>query len=391
KEEEEVDASFNNLLDLVEGGSQKEHGGAEFSLIVANQGAEGVKLARQALEAGRPFFVAFIDMRMPPGIDGLETAKQLRAIDERIFIVIVTAYSDTDHEEIHQQLGYGFFYLKKPFAASEIHQLARTLKQLWQNSTPVSLLAEPEQKTELQQEAPQTDTPNVKQPTKEAHSQVQGRVLVAEDTPEMQLLIKKVVERSGATVSVAENGQEAIEVALQDSFDLILMDMQMPIMDGIEATALLRSMGYDEPIVALTANVMQKDRDRFFEAGCDQYLNKPINMYAINGVLHQYLTESGQVEEREVSVVDDEMRSIFLARLAEIDQELTQLEGTESWEQLRLIAHNMKGSGATFGFPELSKLGREVCDAIDNSQHDSLPRLEGKLIAEISKTLIRSG
>ena len=120
-------------------------------------------------------------------------------------------------------------------------------------------------------------------------------------------------------------------------------------------------------------------------------LNKPINMYAINGVLHQYLTESGQVEEREVSVVDDEMRSIFLARLAEIDQELTQLEGTESWEQLRLIAHNMKGSGATFGFPELSKLGREVCDAIDNSQHDSLPRLEGKLIAEISKTLIRSG
>ncbi|MBT3308861.1 MAG: response regulator [Gammaproteobacteria bacterium] len=119
---------------------------------------------------------------------------------------------------------------------------------------------------------------------------VQGRVLVAEDTPELQLLVRRMLERMGATVSVVDNGQEAVNLATAQPFDLIFMDMQMPVMDGIEATQLLKAREHCPPIVALTANVMQKHREQFDQAGCDGFLAKPINRQGLQQVLKQYLS-----------------------------------------------------------------------------------------------------
>ncbi len=116
-----------------------------------------------------------------------------------------------------------------------------------------------------------------------------GHVLVAEDTPALQLLVKKMLEGLGLEVSVVVNGAQAVAQARSTRFDLILMDMQMPGMDGIEANKVLRSEGDQTPIVALTANVMQKHRDMFREAGSNGFIAKPIDRKELGRVLQQFL------------------------------------------------------------------------------------------------------
>ena len=105
---------------------------------------------------------------------------------------------------------------------------------------------------------------------------------MAEDQPDIQRLVCHLLRQVGAEVTVAENGLQACEMAwgaLQQGTapDIILMDMQMPVMDGYEATRLLRQKHYLGPIIALTAHALATDRDKCLEAGCDEYVSKPID------------------------------------------------------------------------------------------------------------------
>lgn len=104
---------------------------AGFELSTAHQGDVAVKLVGETARKSLPYAAAFLDMRMPPGMNGLATAKAIRAIDARIFIVIVTAYSDHSIEEIYRELGHDVLLLRKPFAEDELLQLARTLSDIW--------------------------------------------------------------------------------------------------------------------------------------------------------------------------------------------------------------------------------------------------------------------
>ncbi|MEQ1568875.1 MAG: ATP-binding protein, partial [Myxococcota bacterium] len=103
------------------------------------------------------------------------------------------------------------------------------------------------------------------------------RVLLAEDGPDNQVLLTTLLRRAGATVTVADNGRIAVDKATTGTFDVILMDMQMPEMDGYQAAATLRRKGYTKPVVALTAHAMSTDRDRCLAAGCDDFLTKPVD------------------------------------------------------------------------------------------------------------------
>ncbi|MDZ7616829.1 MAG: ATP-binding protein [Patescibacteria group bacterium] len=119
------------------------------------------------------------------------------------------------------------------------------------------------------------------------------RVLIAEDAVDIQRLIHCILKKAGAKVVVVDQGQAACERALAESgagdpFDVILMDMQMPIMDGYKATRRLRRAGYPYPIIALTAHAMKGERDRCIQAGCDDYLAKPIDRHAIVSLIAQY-------------------------------------------------------------------------------------------------------
>jgi signal transduction histidine kinase/ActR/RegA family two-component response regulator len=118
------------------------------------------------------------------------------------------------------------------------------------------------------------------------------KILVVEDSSDNQLLIQHFLAKSGAFLEYAENGQQAVERVQGEAFDLILMDMQMPVMDGYTATKTLREKGVKTPIVALTAHAMIKDRDRCLEVGCDDYLTKPIDSYKLHAVIADRIKKS---------------------------------------------------------------------------------------------------
>jgi CheY-like chemotaxis protein len=127
------------------------------------------------------------------------------------------------------------------------------------------------------------------------------RILVAEDNPVNQRLVIRLLEKRGHRVVLAVDGRQAIEALNQGSFDLVLMDVQMPEMDGLEATALIREKekktGKHQPIIALTAHAMTGDRDRCLAAGMDGYLTKPIWPQELDQILESYVNRRISVPE----------------------------------------------------------------------------------------------
>jgi PAS domain S-box-containing protein len=129
-----------------------------------------------------------------------------------------------------------------------------------------------------------------------------GRILLAEDGLDNQRLLTLVLQKAGADVTVAENGQVAFDLASAaqeqgSPFDLILMDMQMPVLDGYEATRKLRAHGWARPIVALTAHAMSSDRQKCLDAGCDAYLAKPIGRKVLLATVQPYLPTRTETEK----------------------------------------------------------------------------------------------
>jgi signal transduction histidine kinase len=211
------------------------------------------------------------------------------------------------------------------------------------------------------------------------HSRFSGRVLVAEDGEDNQNLIMLLLRSVGVEVELAANGRVACEAATAQKFDLILMDMQMPELDGYSATRKLREMNYKGPIVALTANAMADDRAKCIAAGCDDYLSKPIFTDRLVAILGQYLTPveappsaalenpSGAGQLRSGLSGNEKLRALlerFIARLPERVDEMQRLLRESDLHNLSRALHQLKGAAGGYGFPEITLAARRAEESI---------------------------
>ncbi len=116
-----------------------------------------------------------------------------------------------------------------------------------------------------------------------------ANVLIVEDNKTNQMLLKIMLEELGIKTQIAHNGSEAVEMVQENSYDLILMDENMPVMNGMEATKKIRQLNIATPIIAVTANALKGDREKFLQAGMDDYLSKPIDDQIFLSVLRKFL------------------------------------------------------------------------------------------------------
>lgn len=220
-----------------------------------------------------------------------------------------------------------------------------------------------------------------------------GSVLIAEDNPDIRSLIVLHLAGAGLEVSTAANGVEAVAKARERPFDLILMDMQMPELDGYGATSSLRQSGYRGPIIALTAHAFAEDRARCLNAGCTDHLSKPIGRDQLLQALGQYLPLVGVAEpaaNKGAASADPvrqpdppqvvaptprpdlaQLQREFVARLPLRVEEMEAALSVRDWKQLARLAHRARGVGAMYGFPELTDAGARLEDAIHSGKAES--------------------
>ncbi|MDO5135507.1 MAG: response regulator [Eubacteriales bacterium] len=233
-------------------------------------GEEAVRKIRQGLREDKSFDLAVIDWKMP-GMDGLETAKRIRsAVSQRIPILLLTAYDWTEIEEEARAAGVNGF-LAKPFFMSSFREAVEGLCHRAETQEAMG----------------------------EKESGLQGmHVLMAEDYELNAEILAGILEMYGATSDVCVNGLETLkrfQASEKGEYDLILMDIQMPVMDGCESVREIRSCGHPDaqviPVIAMSANAFSEDVQRAREAGMDAYLTKPVDVKALERTLCRVLEE----------------------------------------------------------------------------------------------------
>jgi signal transduction histidine kinase/ActR/RegA family two-component response regulator len=214
------------------------------------------------------------------------------------------------------------------------------------------------------------------EPTAHPLPTLRARLLLAEDGLHNQRAIAFYLQKAGAEVAIADNGKSASEMAMTalkagKPFDVILMDMQMPEMDGYEATASLRQRGYNGPIVALTAHAMSHDRERCIKAGCTDYVSKPIDRRRLIETVAAYLPGAVMsiAPERLHSTIadDDDVKQLlpgFVADLPAIVSRLTELADLHDMPALNTVVHQIKGSGGVYGFMSMSEAAARIESAV---------------------------
>ncbi|MFO7604649.1 MAG: ATP-binding protein [Gammaproteobacteria bacterium] len=223
---------------------------------------------------------------------------------------------------------------------------------------------------------------------------LQGSVLLVEDNETNQLLLKTYLEKMGATVTLAENGQVGVQLAQQHDYDLIYMDMQMPVLSGIDAVKQLRALDYRGPIVMLTANATLDDRRRCTQAGCDDFLTKPVIRQKLYEVTARYLpfaTDADPaVEPLASTLLADEpdlkdVLDIYLDRLPVMVEEIDNAFNTQDWERFRQTVHNLKGTGGAYGFPCLTTLATRIEAEVKQKRFEQLPAMLAELQQHLSR------
>jgi CheY-like chemotaxis protein len=323
----------------------------------------GAAEALELLRAGERFDIALLDMQMPV-MDGATLARELRRTDVGASLPLVLATSLGRRLEPEDRALFAAT-LAKPLRPSQLlDTLMTVLVAPTGGARSRSLEEEPREPGLLPAE----------------HRPL--RVLVAEDNPINQQLATLLLERAGYRPDVVGNGLEVLEALERQTYDIVLMDVQMPEMDGLEATRRIRERGPSPFIVAVTANAMQGDREMCLAAGVDDYISKPIRLAELNRVLARCPGPAPHTEDPSESA-DDVIDASAVSRLREElgsrgPAVISQLFATffeksplllaglrralDSGEEpeARRAAHNLKSNAATLGAVRLTAVCKEV-------------------------------
>ncbi|RKX50245.1 MAG: histidine kinase [Thermotogae bacterium] len=225
-----------------------------------------------------------------------------------------------------------------------------------------------------------------------------AKILIVEDNEANRLLFKKMLEKMGHEVKVVENGKIAVEIMGKEKFDMVFMDMQMPIMDGYTATRKLRKKGIETPIIALTAHTLRGDEEKALIAGCDGYLGKPVKRKDLLDAVRKFLDlkkneEIGNEENPDIEDASSAFNGrveVFAKKMGlSMEEALTMFKEygkfieeriefiqkkikEEDFESLAIEGHSLKGSGSMYSVEEVSKLGLSIEKSAKEQQIDEL-------------------
>ncbi|MDD9212216.1 response regulator [Aeromonas dhakensis] len=349
--------------------------GMSFVVDTAESGQQALQMIADAEQQGTPYEVVLLDWRMP-GLDGIETGRRLiaRGAGRRPYRVMVTGYG---REEIFREADAAGFdrVLVKPVCASVLFD------------TVIGLFGQQAATLSFKHQATH-------------HYRFDGlQILLAEDNELNQQVALELLQAVGAKVSVASNGAIALDMATKAPYDLILMDMQMPVMDGLAATRQLRQQegtGQHIPILAMTANVMAGDRERCLAAGMDDHIAKPIDPDKLYDALQRWATSFSREVGARFKTSQPPPASSLLPQLCELglnaERALQRLMNNWGWYQDLLLrfaqqgtqpmaslltalqadereeahrhAHTLKGIAATLGAESLQEIAATLENAI---------------------------
>jgi PAS domain S-box-containing protein len=350
-------------------------------VTLSESGQEALQKLRAASEEGRPYRLAILDFQMP-GMDGLELASRIKADPGLRETRLVMLTSMGLRQEIEQTHATGIeTLLTKPVRQSELYD------------TLATVLGDRRAPEETRQ----------RRVTPLPVSGQGRRLLLAEDNPVNQRVAIKMLQKLGYEIDLAPDGLQALEKARENRYEAILMDCQMPGMDGYETTRELRRLedgaGSRLPIIAMTANALRGDRERALEAGMDDYLTKPVKPAEVGAMLERWIpgpSEGGeesygqagsvsQAGREQTSALDEtvisglrelqdeggpdiiaELSGMFLQdaglRLGEMREALEAADPAA----LRRAAHTLKGSSGSLGAMRMSELCAELQEMGDS-------------------------
>ncbi len=351
-------------------------------------------------QRGEPVDAVVIDQQMP-GMSGLDLAAALQAIPATKTIPLCLVTSTAEEGSGKKATDQGFSaYLTKPLRRRD---LLDTLANLV---------------TEKKQQPEQKTSPLITRHTiQEAHYRQKVKVLVVEDQPVNQALVVQLLQNRGMRCDIAENGQQAVEACRKETYHLVLMDIQMPIMDGLEATRQIRELsGIKQPLIAaMTAHAMKEDKERCLAAGMDAYFAKPIDLKEISELLLEGMTraeeteweanapkayESEHQEDHSTETTPLRKDSLRLETLQKLIEETGFDQATaeemlsqgivswknllplaeaalaqEDWEEIKQLFHNMTGSAANLRAVALSGLAGEGITKVDERDKEKVDQL----------------
>jgi CheY-like chemotaxis protein/HPt (histidine-containing phosphotransfer) domain-containing protein len=337
--------------------------------------ASGVE-ALALLQAGEPFDLAILDMQMPQ-MDGLMLANHIRQQPpyQHLPLILLTSLGRSDHLLPTDHQNFSAF-LHKPIKAAQLHKvltdILTTPSLVYPQSTMVNLRGN-------------SNAECLITASKQDHLL---RILLAEDHPVNQKIALLMLERLGYRADVAGNGLEVLDALHRQTYDVVLLDVQMPEMDGMEAARRICQewLPQNRPrLIAMTANAMLGDRENCLDAGMDHYISKPVRREALAQVLSQCqalptqeitqpfaLGNRSPVLDHAVldtfrHVMGDDTGSImvelidcYLAETPKLLEQMRKAIAQQDFKDLQRIAHGLKSSSASLGAIHLSQLCQEL-------------------------------